>query len=295
MTQEELTRKRASRYKRLTDPPRMRLTVRDKQVVKAVNDFRVMRQDQVRRLLFPSKNTAQVRLWLLWQHGYLKREFLPVIGGIQTSPILYVLDKRGVQLLRDEFDYNSQSLRWSRGQRLSQQFLEHTLGLSEIRLAVTLSCRKGHYQLETWRDEKALRADYDKVQLGRRLVAVLPDAYFVVRIPAGELHFFLEYDRGLESLKYFKGKMAAYVAYFRSGKCEARYGTDRIRVLTVNEGGRTGVGRRRLNNLRRVTEEVEGRHRFWFSSLADVASEDALSASIWRVAGNSRLTPLLLA
>ena len=87
--------------------------------------------------------------------------------------------------------------------------------------------------------------------------------------------------------------MAAYVAYYRSGRCRARYTTDKIRVLTVNEGDRTGVGRRRLSNLKRVTEEVGGRQRFWFANLADVDSEDILSAAIWQVAGSSKLTPLI--
>ena len=293
MTENESSRKRASRYERAPNSSRMRLTERDKQVVKAVNDFRVMRQDQVQRLFFPSRNTAQVRLWLLWQHGYLRREFLPVIGGIQTSPVLYVPDRRGAELLRDEFGYDNQSLRWSRSQRFTHQFLEHTLGLAELRLAVTLSCQRHNFQLKTWMDEKALKADYDKVQVGKRLVAVLPDAYFVIVIPVGELHFFLEYDRGAEHLKFFKKKMAAYVSYYHSAKSEARYGTDKIRVLTVNEGGRTGVGRGRLANLKRVTEEVGGHQRFWFGSQADVASEDILSAAIWQVAGSANLTPLI--
>jgi len=89
------------------------------------------------------------RLWLLWQHGLLKREFLPVVGGIQTSPVLYLVDGLSAELLRNEFSYDSQSLRWSRGRKLAHQFLEHTLGLSEIRLAVTLSCRLHGYELNT--------------------------------------------------------------------------------------------------------------------------------------------------
>ena len=293
MAEDNLPRKRASRHKRLVHPPRIHLTERDGQVIKAVNDFRVMRQDQVQRLFFPSRNTAQARLWLLWQHRYLRREFLPVVGGIQTSPVLYVLDKRGAELLQDEFGYDSESLRSPRRQSLTHQFLDHTLGLSEIRLAVALSCRERNYELKTWLDENTLKANYDKVQVGQRLVAVLPDAYLVIGVPVGDLHFFLEYDRGAEHLRYFKRKMAAYVAYYRTGKCDARYGTNRIRVLTVNEGGRTGAGRKRLANLKRATEEVGGRRRFWFGSLLDVASEDLLSAPIWQVAGSADLTPLI--
>ncbi len=259
----------------------------------AVNDFRVMRQDQVQRLFFPSRNTAQVRLRLLWEHKYLKREFLPVIGGIQTSPILYTVDKRGAELLQSEFGYEDKDLRWSRNRKLSYQFLEHTLGLSEIRLAVALSCRRHNHELKTWLDEAALKSDYDKVQVNRRLVAILPDAYPVIKVPEGELHFFLEYDRGAENLKFFKRKMAAYLTYFRGGKCKARYGTDKVRVLTVNEGGQTRVGRRRLANLIRVTEEAGGDRRFWFSSLEEIIDSDVVLDAIWRIVGVSSFGALV--
>lgn len=127
------------------------------------------------------------------------------------------------------------------------------------------------------------------MQVNRRLVAILPDACFVIEMPEGELHFFLEFDRGAENLKFFKRKMDAYLTYFRSGKCNARYGMDKVRVLTVNEGGQTGVDRRRLVNLRRVTEEMGGRRRFWFSSLAEIVDKEVLSADIWQVAGDSRV------
>lgn len=293
MTEEKPARKRASRYKRPKSPRRMRLTQRDKVVVKAANDFRVMRQAQLQRLLFPSRNTAQIRLRLLWEHGYLKREFLPVVGGIQTSPILYLVDKRGVELLRSEFGYEDNELRWSRGGKLSPRFLEHTLGLSEIRLAVALACRAHEFRLKTWLDEKALKADYARVQVGARLISVLPDAYFVITLPAGDLHFFLEYDRGDEPLKVFKQKLVAYWAYFRSPKCRDRYGTNRIRVLTVTEGGETRSGRKRLANLKKLAAQIEGRHWFWFSSLAQASYDGFFLAPFWERAGSGSPSALV--
>src|SRR5919199_364482 len=104
--------KRASRHIRLKNPPPIVLTARDKEIIKLVNDFRVIRQEQIEKLLFPSKNTAQKRLWLLWQNGFLKREFLPVFGGVPNSPILYLVDREGVDLLQTEFGYERQQLRW---------------------------------------------------------------------------------------------------------------------------------------------------------------------------------------
>ena len=274
-------RKRASRHKRLSKPPPMRLTERDAQVVKAVNDYRIIRQTQIQRLFFSSKNTAQYRLWLLWQHRFLKRQFLPVLGGVQTSPILYLLDIRGAELLERDFGYTKETLRYSRTKRPSYRFLEHTLGLSEIRLSVELSCRDASFALEEWRDEKAVKSGYDTIRLGRKYGAVLPDAYFVISVPAGKLHFFLEYDRGPESLTFFKKKISIYWTYFQSGMCKSRYGTNRIRVLTVTEGGPTRSGRQRLTNLQKLTKQIGAHTWFWFTSLEQLVYEDFFTASIW--------------
>lgn len=293
MAKEKPTRKRASRYIRPKNPEPIALTSRDKLVVKTINDSRLMRQDQVQRLLFPSKNTAQVRLRKLWEHGFLRRQFLPVLGGIQNSPVLYEIDSRGVELLRNEFGYDETALRYSRNKNISTQFIDHTLGLSEIRLAFEISCKNQGFTLKTWLDEKTLKSSYDEVQVGGRLEAVLPDAYFTISIPElGGVHFFVEYDRGPEHLKFIKKKMAAYVAYFRSDKCKQRYGTNRVRVLTVNEGGKTKAGKKRLDNLKRVTEEVGGSSHFYFSRMASVTTDDVLLDPIWLIAGSSKLASL---
>ena len=138
-----------------------------------------------------------------------------------------------------------------------------------------------------------MKADYDKAQVGTRLEPVLPDAYFVVSIPNGKLHFFLEYDRGGESLKFFKKKMAAYVSYFRTKKSEARYGTDMIRVLTVAEGRQKADSKKRLKSLMRTTEQVGGWERFLFTTMVDVVGDDFLSGMIWRTAEKEGLSVLV--
>jgi len=60
-------------------------------------------------------------------------------------------------------------------------------------------------------------------------------------------------------MKIFQRKIVAYQAYFQTNKPYVRYGTDKIRVLTVVEGGQT-----RLENLKRLAEKSGGEGRFWF-------------------------------
>ena len=174
---------------------------------------------------------------------------MPVLGGIQTSPILYEIDQRGADLLRAEFGYSSKELRSSGGKISGFRFLEHTIGLSEIRVAVNLSCRRNGYALNTWLDEKTLKGDYDRVRVGNEWLAVIPDGYFVVELPGGAAHFFIEFDRGPERLEVFRKKIAAYLAYYRSGQCKLRYKTDRIRVLTITQAAPTGPGKQRIETF----------------------------------------------
>lgn len=277
----------------------MRLTSRDKETVRAVNDYRVLRQDQVQRLLYPSKTTAQRRLWLLWQHGYLKRDFLPVITGAQTSPILYSIDKRGTELLQAEYGYSKEQLRYSGKKQVSSRFLEHTLGLGEIRLSVELSCTQHNFTIIEWHDEKKTKSNYDRVDLrGRRGVSVLPDAYIKIRINDNDqtavyLHFFVEYDRGGEHLTFFRRKIQTYNVYFQSGKCVERYGTNRVRVLTITEGGITRKGRGRHKSVQDIAKDTRAKDWFWFTSLEDVIKEDFLKAPIWEQTHDDKLRPLV--
>src|SRR5579859_5119675 len=92
---------RLSRSGQATSPPPMRLMPRDVEIVRAVGEYRMLRQDQIQRLFFGSKSTAQYRLSHLYQHGFLDRHFLPVQGG--WSPTFYTLAKRGVEVLHVEY------------------------------------------------------------------------------------------------------------------------------------------------------------------------------------------------
>ena len=90
------SRKRASRYIRLNPPPPIVLTARDKEVVRLVNDYRVIRQEHIEKLLFHSKyakSRAQKRLWLLWQNRFLKREFKE--EALRKGLIPYIPERPG--------------------------------------------------------------------------------------------------------------------------------------------------------------------------------------------------------
>src|SRR5260221_6982870 len=176
---------RKKRNERGSLPPPMELTLRDTRIIEAVYQYRVLRQDQIHALFFGASHTAsQRRLALLYHHGFLERRFLTVRASYLLSPTLYMLDKRGAAHLRTALGYDE--IAWKPVDvQVGQLFLEHTLAINDVRVAITLACRAPGYELLTWESETDLKADFDRVTLRartgqRRAVSLIPDSYFVL-------------------------------------------------------------------------------------------------------------------
>ena len=275
----------------------MRLTPRDLALIGAVHRYRVLRRDQAQLLLFPSKNTANQRLKLLYQHGYLARRRLPVEYGQGSGQALYLLGGRGASLVADQLGLDLAETGWRRSQNhVSSLFLEHTLMVNEVRLAVELACQHDGHTIEVWLREDALRATPERVWIEpdgrqRRRVALVPDAYFRLISAHRRASFFLEADRATETNGRWAQKILAYLAYLRSGAYLRRYGSNCLRVLVVT------TSHRRTENLLRTTARVcdpRIRGLFWFTSLEQVAQDTVLDTPIWRVANEEALMPLLV-
>lgn len=272
----------------------MVLTARDRQIIEMVYQCRVLRQDQIHALFFgASTSSSQRRLALLFHHGFLTRVFLTARASYMLSPALYMLDKRGAELLRMEFGYDD--IAWTtKSNDVGQQFLEHTLAINDVRVAVTLACRQlDGFELLEWRSEAQMKASYDRVTItppkGRsEHISLIPDSFFVVQTPQGKAPFFLEVDRGTETTGRFQKKIFAYQGYIKSGAYQQRYGFKSIRVLT------TAPSLKRLEGLKTVTESAGGGQRYWFAIHRDISSRSILHRAVWWVAGQASLSVPLM-
>lgn len=283
-----MTKKRRRDQRPQTLKP-MRLTERDKEIIHAVHMYRVLRQDQLEQLFSRSKSVMQRVLVRLYDHGFLERKFLPILGW--NSPTLYVLDRKGADLLRAE--YGLEDLVWyNTSKDLKMDFLEHTTAINDCRISITNAATAAGYELLKWLTEADLKADYDRVGIrapsGKtQSVSLIPDSYFVLKTPNGYAHFFLEVDRGTETTGRFKTKILAYMAYYQSGAYERRYGSKSMRIVTVTKG------KKRLDGLKQATEEVGGKRRFWFALGSDLTADTILHLPLWYVAGEQELSALI--
>lgn len=266
----------------------MELTERDKEIVRAVHEYRVLRQSQITRLFFHTGQAASRVLQRLYHHGYLDRRLLPVVYG--KSPTLYVVDRRGVELLRTAFGL--EEIVWYPSNKdLKLEFLEHTLAINDVRIAITKAACGPEFELRTWRNETELKADYDRViirQLSGKVrdVSLIPDSYFVLKTPFGMAHLFLELDRGTMSTDRFATKILAYQQYQKSGAYTKRYNARSMRVITVTSS------EKRLTSLKAATEKVGGTWQFSFAVLEDINEASIFAAPIWQVASKEGKEPL---
>jgi len=284
--------KRLSRYKRAETPPAMVLTERDKEIVKSVYTYRLLTCGQVETLLFspdgnqdhPTKTSiCRKRLKLLYQHEYLDRIHLPIVPNQGSRPVVYCLAEQGAQLVANEQGVERPSVAWRRKDNdVDIYFLDHSLRINDVRIAVTLSAKRDGWVLTRWVTERELKSLGERVRdpaRPDRSLPIAPDAYFTLERGDKRASFFLEVDQATEANKRFKAKIQAYLVYVTSGAYQERYQTKSLRVLTVT------TGEKRVVNLKSTTEKVEGSDFFWFTTFDLATAEGFLTAPIWRIAG----------
>jgi hypothetical protein len=226
-------------------------------LIQAIYKYRVLHRAQIEVLFFAGVHdegsSARRRLNLLYQHGYLER--IPrFVSPPENNPgPAYRLAQRGAVLLSEragkplsDFNYWGKSEdRDSHIGKVGHAYLEHNLVLSDIRIWFEKQATENGCSIEKWLDYFDLRAYWKTERVTIALtpqapiedIAIAPDGYFVIQTQAGRGHFFLEFDRGTETIgKQWKRKVLAYKEYLRCGKFHQRYGADAktgFRVLAI--------------------------------------------------------------
>jgi len=266
---------------------------RDVDALQAVHDYRVLRRDQIQKLLFPSCNTANYRLQRLYQHGFLERRWCPVEYGQGSGRALYLMGNRGLQLLTQRLGNMPQATSYRIVRKtVRSPFLEHTLAVNDVRIAFSIAAQRERYGIQKWVREDDLKAAREYVYAStttgtRRNVAIIPDAYFVLNLGDRRAHFLLEVDCATETSHRWAQRVRAYLAYVGSGQYARRFGTTSLRILM------TTTNLTRLTHLKRATEQVGGQSLFWFATLEQASPEAILSERIWQVAGHEGMVGLI--
>jgi hypothetical protein len=277
---------RTPRNKRVKGYPRMVLTERDREIIRAVHANRFLRRDQVERLFFATTAAANARLLSLFQHHFLDRLYLPVAVG--SSQAVYALDREGARLVAHDEHLHLAQVTWKRKHnRVEFFFLEHTVAVAELHVALEVATRsRDDVALIEWKRESFLvREKLRDPEDDERGLIVAPDAFFSLAVPGGSMYFFVEVDLGTETLERFRRKVRAYQEYHRSGRYTDSYDHRYFRVLTIGESAG------RLANLIEVASEEGAGKMFLFGLAAHVST--SVFGPVWFYPGSLSPTSLL--
>src|ERR1039458_8728323 len=158
---------RLPRFKRATTVAPTQLTERDRQIIRLVHRHRFLRSHHIIALLGGSPQQVSRRLKLLYHHGYLERPRAQLQyyerGGSRS--IAYGLGNKGGALLKQELGIAVHPDSWDeKNHVIGSVYLEHTLFVADVMVAIELACRKRDGIRLLYEDQLALHSERQPFQ-----------------------------------------------------------------------------------------------------------------------------------
>ncbi|GAA4609803.1 hypothetical protein BJY16_007515 [Actinoplanes octamycinicus] len=181
-----------------------RLRVRDYAIANLLDEHGTLTTDQLARVLFDHRTTCRHRLYTLRRLGFVDR-FVRNRPG-EPNPACWVpgpLSARYVALARGEAPPSPRALRDRQDRAYASPYLDHLLEVNQFFIDLLVDARhRPEADLVRWWSERTTAATF-----GRR---IHPDGHGIWRDGDAETGFYLEHDRGTESLTRLTDKLGAY-------------------------------------------------------------------------------------
>ncbi|MGH9090492.1 MAG: replication-relaxation family protein [Acidimicrobiales bacterium] len=181
-----------------------RLTERDRQLCRLLDDHRVLTTPQVADVGFSGERRARMRLSELYAIDVLDR-FRPQAWG-NSAPYHWVLGPLGAALVAAETGTDLADLSWRRSlahDLAASQRLNHLVGLNGVFTGLLRAARtRPGRALSEWWSERRCAREWGEV--------VRPDGYGIWTEAGSTLPFLVEYDNGTERLDRLAGKLDGY-------------------------------------------------------------------------------------
>jgi len=297
---------RLTRFKRSSNVPTIRLTKRDREILRHIHRHRFLRSGHLTSLVPGSRQQTLRRFQLLYHHGYLERPRCQIDyyyrGGSRS--IVYGIGNKGAVLLKRELSLPFHRLDWPNKNRVERYFLEHALLVSDLMVALELSCRRR-------RDVRLLTEDdlaADESAAGRNpfrwrvnvpggfTCTVIPDRVFGLEFADGSRAWFvLEADRATMPVtrsnlekSSFRRKLLAYQATWAQNLHRRQFGWQRFRVLTVTTDSA------RLTTMQTACRALaRGHGLFLFTDAKSLREQPDLFALRWQTCRANESVSLL--
>jgi hypothetical protein len=303
---------------RSDNPDKILLTDRDKTIIRAAYEHRLITTDQIKRLIKwtkPNNSKINARLKQLYDNKYLDRPALQdqIYSHANKRPVVHALGNAGAAYLKEAHNADlPETVRWTDKNRKikSTEFIQHEVGITGILLSLQLACEdlddvrylnkadvlaisppKTH-QIQ---DPLVLPTKYRWLNGERLSVATVPDGMFALHSPFGDKEvttfFFLEYDRN--TMDVFKKsdrqssiykKMLGYADVNTRKIHTTRFGYNNFRVLFIT------TSQKHIKSIidmysRQIDNKSIGPGAFLFTTLSEF-EEHGPFGDIWVDANN---------
>lgn len=184
----------------------VRLTDRDRQLIRLIHEFRVLTSPQVSEMFFDTDDAARRRLLTLTRMGILERFRPNLPPAMGTAPYHYVIGETAAAVLASEDGVDMANFGYRRdrvtGIAFSSQ-LAHTVGTNDIAASLYGYARRhpGAEVIIWWPEHRCTKEWAPTAR---------PDAYARWSEDGHRIEFFLEYDTGTEPLDRVAHKLEGY-------------------------------------------------------------------------------------
>jgi hypothetical protein len=267
------------------------VTSRDTAILLDLYHYRYLSFSQLARLHFPSHSSAYQRLRILKREGLVKTFHAPAI-----AERIFSLDTEGAKLVAAELDTALEELSWYRYSKTPKDYyyLRHFLAINDFRILITQTCENAPISLlgfiPEYIGEKTKEGHVKKYLRDTvKEYSHTPDAVFALEKDGNTALFFLEIDRGLETVsdaeKGFLKCVIFYLHYFLARKYE-RYESDfytsfkSVRTLIITPS------QKRLEYMRQAVTNLDfspaQAKRLLWGTIQEQATKEFLFESIWQ-------------
>jgi Replication-relaxation len=230
------------------------LSERDLQIIHSVASHRFLTTQQIERLHFhdhaSSETGARVCRHVLNRLTKEKtlRRLTRRVGGLRagSAAYIYTLAPVGRRLVGET---TARQVR-----EPSLNFLEHSLAIADVHLALREAARAERFELLTVEIEPACWRRYIGIGGSRQILR--PDMFVVSAHGEYEYCWFLEIDRGTEYKPTLVRKCRQYETYRRSGKEQQRLGVFPLVVWVTPDEARAREVEKAIRSARNLTQEL---------------------------------------
>ena len=276
----------------------VKLTERDIAVIRSVYKYRYLSATQIKQLHFPSQRTAWRRIQSLLELGCLKAFTVPNI-----PERLFYVDKKGVEIIAIELHVGIDDLGWHAHGRAPKDyyFLKHFMAINDFRILLTQACKASAIHLLGFIPEyigdktpeghvkKYIRDRVSDMMFSAVSYSHTPDAVFALEKDGKPALFFLEIDRGIETVgdssKGFLKCAVFYLNYWAdahwkryNAEFSREFPTFRVLIVTTSP--------QRLLHMREAVTGLpfpkEQAKRFLWGTIQNWLRADSVFDPIWQ-------------